>query len=68
MHVEVSVLKMVTTATSDAELGAACVNTKLGICERRTLEEMNHLQITIKGTLIEINNSTAHGIMHESIN
>ena len=68
MHVEVSALKMVATAASDAELGAAYANTKLGTCERRTLEEMNHPQVAIKVTPMEIDNATAHGITHESIN
>ena len=67
-HAEVSILKIVATAASNAELGAAYVNTKLGICERRTLEEMNHPQIAIKGTPIEINNSTTYGTIHEYIN
>ena len=29
---------------------------------------MNHPQVAIKGTPMEIDNSTAHGITHESIN
>ena len=67
-HVEVGALKMVATAASEAELGAACANAKIGIATRRTLEEMGHPQVAANGTPLEMDNSTAHGIMHESIN
>jgi len=59
---------MVALAASDVELGAAFTNTKIRIYERITLEEIGQLQTAIKGTLIEIDNSTAHSIIHESIN
>lgn len=59
---------MVATAASEAELGAAYINTKIGIATRRTLEEMGHPQVAANGTPLEMDNSTAHGIIHESIN
>jgi len=42
IHIEVGVLKIVASAASDAELGASYVDSKIGISERRTLEEIGH--------------------------
>ena len=66
--VKVGALKMVATAASETELGAAHINAKIGIALRRTLEEMGHPQAAANGTPLGMDNKTAHGIAHESIN
>ena len=40
IHAVLGVLKMVETSASESELGAYYINEKIGVCERRTLEEM----------------------------
>ena len=58
---------MVATSASEAELGAAYINTKIVACERITMEEIGHPQVVIKETPLEMDNSTVHGATHESI-
>eukprot|EP00957_Ditylum_brightwellii_P096279 7333021-Ditylum_brightwellii.AAC.1 len=59
-----TILRNVMASVAEAKLGALFVNAKEAAALRVTLEELGHLQ---PATPIQVDNSTAYGIVNSSI-
>ena len=59
-----NILKVVVSSAAEAELGGLFLNCKEAACIRTTLEELGHPQ---PATPVQTDNSTAVGIVHDSI-
>ena len=64
IHAEANMLRNVMGAASESEIASAHVNACIGASERVTLMELGHPQLR---TPLEIDNTTAHGILTKSL-
>ena len=58
------IIKAVMLSAAEAKLGALFINLKLAVPARKTLKELGHLQ---PKTLMQRDNSTANGLMNNTI-
>ena len=60
------IMKIVLSSATEAEYGRIFINSKEGVPTRTTLQELCHNQPKM-GTPLKIDNSTAHGIVHNNV-